>query len=213
MGNAAPRESKEVNGMKSIAVFCGSCFGTDPAFRSQAKRLGLLMARENIGLIYGGGDVGLMGEIANTMMGAGGHVIGIIPEALARMELANRNISELRVVSSMHERKAMMADLADAFIALPGGVGTLDEFAEIVTWAQIGFHRKPCGMLNVNRYFDHLIDFFDTAVEQRFFRPEHRSMIVIETEPEALLKGLSAYEPPPVIDRDFVTRERLSGSR
>ena len=175
--------------------------------------MGLLMARAGTGLVYGGGDVGLMGELADTMMAAGGNVIGIIPEALSSMELANGNITELRVVSSMHERKAMMADLADAFVALPGGVGTLDEFAEIVTWAQLGIHRKPCGMLNVHHYFDNLISFFDTAVAQQFFRPEHRSMIIIETEPETLLKRLTTYEPPTVIDRDFITRERLSGSR
>lgn len=199
--------------MKRIAVFCGSCFGVDPAFKAAAKQLGFTLAREKIELVYGGGDVGLMGELADTVMKAGGNVIGVIPDALARLELAHRKISELRVVSSMHERKAMMADLGDAFIALPGGAGTLDEFAEILTWAQLGIHRKPCGMLNVNHYFDDLISFFDKAVAQQFFRPEHRRMIIIENEPEGLLTRLAAYEPPPVIDRDFVTRERLSGSR
>jgi len=158
--------------------------------------MGQALARRGIGLVYGGGGIGLMGVLADAALSAGGDVIGVIPEALVAREVAHQGLGDLRVVASMHERKALMADLSDAFVALPGGLGTLEEFCEALTWAQLGIHRKPCGLLNVEGFFDPLLSFFDHAVRERFVSPDHRSLVVVEEDPERLLDALSRWEPP-----------------
>jgi uncharacterized protein (TIGR00730 family) len=158
--------------------------------------MGEALARRRIGLVYGGGGVGLMGILADAALSAGGEVVGVIPEALMGREVAHRGLTDLRVVASMHDRKALMAELSDAFVALPGGFGTLEEFCEALTWAQLGIHRKPCGLLNVAGFFDPLLSFFDHAVRERFVSPDHRSLVVVEEDPERLLDALSRWEPP-----------------
>jgi uncharacterized protein (TIGR00730 family) len=156
--------------------------------------MGTELARREIGLVYGGGRVGLMGVLADAALAAGGEVIGIIPEALLAWEVAHANLTDLQVVASMHERKARMADLSDAFVALPGGFGTLEEFCEVLTWSQLGLHRKPCGLVNVDGYYDPLLALLDHAVAERFVRPEHRALVLQATEPEPLLELLAGYE-------------------
>jgi uncharacterized protein (TIGR00730 family) len=191
--------------MRRICVFCGSSPGADPAYRSCARELGALLADNGLGLVYGGGNVGLMGEIANAALERRGEVIGVIPRSLADRELAHTGVTDLRVVGSMHERKAVMAELADAFIALPGGLGTLEEFCEVLTWAQLGFHGKPCGLLDVRSYYAPLIRFFDEAVRQRFLTQEHRDMILVDEAPRSLLRRFAAHVAPAVekwIDRE-----------
>jgi uncharacterized protein (TIGR00730 family) len=191
--------------MKRVCVFCGSSAGANSQYAALAQRLGGILAQRGLGLVYGGGNVGLMGRLADAVLKAGGHVIGVIPQSLVDLEVAHAGLPDLRVVASMHERKALMADLADGFIALPGGIGTLEEFCEILTWAQLGLHRKPCGLINVAGYFDHLMAFLDHAVGERFFRPEHRSMVLVDADPETLLDRLDTYRPPQLekwIDRD-----------
>jgi hypothetical protein len=181
-----------------ICVFCGSNSGSEPSFAQAATELGTLLAHGGLGLVFGGGQVGLMGKVADAALAAGGEVIGVIPQTLVDRELAHRGLADLRVVGSMHERKALMADLSDAFIALPGGFGTLDEFCEIVTWAQIGLHRKPCGILNVDGYYDSLLRFVDRAVEHKFIRPAHRDMLIVDNDPSKLLARLLAAHVPQV---------------
>ena len=173
--------------MKRICVFCGSSNGGQPAFANAASRLGVGLVQRGLGLIYGGGNIGLMGTIAETVLKTGGEVIGVIPEALLEKELALRELADLRVVSSMHERKALMASLSDGFIALPGGFGTLEEFCEMLTWSQLGIHQKPCGLLNVDGFYDALLKFFDSQVGQGFVTPSNRALVVESTEPEGLL--------------------------
>lgn len=192
--------------MRRICVFCGSSFGTDPVHRRAARRLGDVLARRGLGLVYGGGNVGLMGELANSCLEHGGDVIGVIPRALADRELAHTGLPDLRVVESMHERKAVMADLADAFVALPGGLGTLEEFCEVLTWAQLGFHAKPCGLLSVAGYFDGLLAFLEQAVTAGFLRREHMQMVVVERDPEGLLDRLAVYRPPRL--EKWITRDQ-----
>jgi len=182
--------------MRRVCVFCGSSFGADPIFRRSARAVGALLAQRGFDLVYGGGNIGLMGEIANAVLEHHGHVIGVIPRALADRELAHLSLQDLRIVDSMHERKALMADLADAFVALPGGLGTLEEFCEILTWAQLGIHTKPCGLLNVRAYYAPLIEFLDEAVAARFLTREHRDMVFVEEDPEALLRRFGAYRAP-----------------
>jgi uncharacterized protein (TIGR00730 family) len=182
--------------MKRICVFCGSSPGASPRYAELAQRLGAILARRRLTLVYGGGNVGLMGRLADAVLERGGQVIGVIPQALMDLEVGHSGLSDLRIVGSMHERKALMADLADGFIALPGGIGTLEEFCEILTWAQLGMHAKPCGLINVEGYFDHLMTFLDHAVHERFFRPEHRAMVLIEDDPEQLLNRFERYQPP-----------------
>lgn len=182
--------------MKRVCVFCGSRNGTRDQYVAAARRTGEALARRGIGLVYGGGGIGLMGVLADAAVSAGGDVIGVIPEALMAREVAHRGLTDLRVVASMHERKALMAELADAFVALPGGFGTLEEFCEALTWAQLGIHRKPCGLLNVEGFFDPLLSLFDHAVRERFVSPDHRSLVVVEEDPERLLDALSRWEPP-----------------
>lgn len=181
--------------MKSITVFCGSSSGFRQEYAEAAKNLAHQLVKENIRLVYGGGRVGLMGIIADEVMKKGGEVIGIIPEALDKKEVAHRGITELRVVSSMHERKAMMAELADGFIAMPGGIGTFEEFFEILTWAQLGFHDKPCGILNVANYYDGLLALCDNAVNEGFLRKIHSDLILDDSEAAALLKKMQEYKP------------------
>jgi uncharacterized protein (TIGR00730 family) len=185
-------------------VFAGSSAGRRPEYRDAAQALGRELAERKIDLVYGGAKVGLMGAVADEVLAASGHVIGVIPEALVAKEVAHEGLSELRIVRSMHERKAIMADLADGFIALPGGWGTLDELFEILTWAQLGFHRKPCGLLNVSGYFGGLLSFVDHSIHEGFVRPDYRSMMAVAVAAGELIDLLAAYEPPLVekwIDR------------
>jgi uncharacterized protein (TIGR00730 family) len=182
--------------MRSICVFCGSNSGRDPAYRAAAEQVGELLATRGLRLVYGGGNVGLMGIVADAALRAGGEVIGIIPEALLARELGHTGLTELRVVASMHERKAQMADLSDGFIALPGGLGTLEELAEILTWAQLGLHQKPCGLLDVNGYWASLVAFFDHAVAEGFLPPEHRALAIRDSAPDRLLDRMARFVPP-----------------
>jgi uncharacterized protein (TIGR00730 family) len=181
--------------MQRICVFCGSKPGRETAFVSAARDLGTLLAKRNIELVYGGGRVGLMGELANAVLAAGGSVIGVIPEALAVKEVAHEDLTQLYVVSSMHERKATMAKLSDAFVALPGGFGTLEEFLEVLTWAQLGLHIKPCGLLDVGGFWKPLTQLFDRCVSAGFVDAAERELVLIENEPELLLARLEKYQP------------------
>jgi uncharacterized protein (TIGR00730 family) len=184
--------------VRRVCVFCGSSLGSRPAYPDAARRLGEALARRRIGLVYGGGGIGLMGVIADAALAAGGEVIGVIPGALEGRELAHGKLTKLLVVGSMHERKAKMAELSDAFVALPGGLGTLEELAEVLTWAQLGMHQKPCALLDVGGYWRPLTDLLDHAVAERFVRPEHRAMLLVDDDPEAILDRLSSYRPPAV---------------
>jgi hypothetical protein len=181
--------------MKRICVFCGSSKGARPVYEEAAIALGQALVRRGLGLVYGGGNVGLMGVIADTVVQSGGEAIGVIPESLAAKELAHEDLPNLIVVSSMHERKATMADYADGFIAMPGGFGTFEEFCEIITWAQLGFHRKPCGLLNVENYYAPMLALFDHAVAERFVRTEHRPLVLESSDPEQLLDMFETYQP------------------
>jgi uncharacterized protein (TIGR00730 family) len=178
--------------MKRVCIFCGSSHGARPAYREAAEELIRAMARRGLGLVFGGGGIGLMNVVADAGLAMGIEVIGVIPEALVARELAHRGLSDLRVVGSMHDRKAVMAELADAFVALPGGFGTLEEFCEMLTWCQLGLHRKPCGLLNVAGYFDPLSAFFDHAQAEGFLRPKHRAMMLVDSDPDRLLDQLAA---------------------
>lgn len=184
--------------MRRVCVFCGSSTGNKAIYREAAEALGNLLAARSIGLVYGGGNVGLMGVIADAVLAGGGEVIGVIPRALADREIAHTGVTDLRVVDSMHTRKAMMADLSDAFIAMPGGVGTFEEFFEAVTWTQLGVHRKPCGLLNTAGFYTPLAAFIDQAVTEGFIKPIHRSMIIVDDHPERLLDSLAKVELPDV---------------
>jgi uncharacterized protein (TIGR00730 family) len=191
--------------MKRVCVFCGSSPGAQEEYAVLAERMGTVLAQRNVDLVYGGGNVGLMGILADAALANGAHVIGVIPQALVDLEVAHTGLPDLRIVGSMHERKALMADLADAFIALPGGLGTLEELCEILTWAQLGLHQKPCGLVNAAGYFDHLMAFLDHAVDERFLRREHRAMILVEAEPARLISRLEQYAAPQLgkwIDRE-----------
>jgi len=184
--------------IKRICVYCGSSPGRNPAFSLAAVGLAKTMCERGIGLVYGGAAVGVMGALANAVLETGGEAIGVIPKSLAIKEVAHANLSELHVVSSMHDRKAMMAELADGFIALPGGWGTLEEIFEILTWAQLGFHEKPCGLLNIEGYYDGLIGFLDNAIEQQFVREVCRPMLMTASEPASLLDQFDVYRAPKV---------------
>jgi uncharacterized protein (TIGR00730 family) len=184
--------------MKRVCVFCGSSVGSDPVYLEAAQATGRTLAHRGIGLVYGGGSVGLMGAVADAALAAGGEVIGVIPRALQLRELAHARLTTLHVVGSMHERKAKMAELAQGFIALPGGMGTLEEFAEVLTWAQLGLHARPCGLLDVGGYYRPLIAFFDRAVAEGFIRPDHRKLMVVADDPVALLERFAAWQPPSV---------------
>ena len=189
--------------MKRICVFCGSSAGHNPIYRDAAEQLGHLLAARGIELVYGAGNIGLMGAVADACLDAGGTVTGVIPEALMGKEVAgrpvdHRTLTRIEIVDSMHTRKARMAELADGFIALPGGFGTFEEFCEILTWGQLGFHAKPMGLLNVNGFYDPLLAMFDKAVDEGFLRPENRAMTLADTDIERLLATMAAYRPEPV---------------
>jgi uncharacterized protein (TIGR00730 family) len=184
--------------IRRVCVFCGSKMGVSPEFREAAAALGDELVRRGLGLVFGGGSVGLMGVLADAVLDGGGEVIGVIPDALATKELLHVRVPDMRRVRDMHERKALMAELADAFIALPGGFGTFEELFEIVTWAQLGFHRKNVGLLNVEGYFDRLVELVDHAIQSGFIVAAHRDLIVVEREPAALLQRLAFHELPHV---------------
>jgi uncharacterized protein (TIGR00730 family) len=184
--------------MRRLCVFCGSSEGNDPAYVQAARALGETLARSGIGLVYGGASVGLMGALADAALVAGGAVTGVMPRALVEKEIAHSGLTDLRVVGSMHERKALMAELADGFVALPGGIGTFEELFEVWTWAQLGHHTKPCALLNVRGFYDGLIAFLDKVVERGFMKDAHRSMLIVAQQPMELLERLEAYEPPAV---------------
>ncbi len=183
--------------LKRLCVFCGSSDGINPIYKEKAAEMGELLGRKGIGLVYGGGSVGLMGAVAEGAQRAGAEVVGIITKDLLDIELANKAIPRMCVVGSMHERKALMADLSDGFIGLPGGYGTLEEFTEVVTWCQLGIHRKPCGILNVNQFFDPLLNMFDHAMKEGFITKIDRQLILADDDPERLLNRLSSFEVPP----------------
>jgi len=184
--------------LNSVCVFAGSSPGARPEYATAARALGRSLAGEGISVVYGGGSVGLMGILADEVLAGGGSVTGVIPQALFDREVGHDGLTELRVVESMHERKAQMADLADAFIALPGGMGTLEELFETLTWGQLGYHDKPCGLLNVAGYWDGILAALDRSVRERFLASEHRRMLLVSEEPAALLALLRTYEPPRV---------------
>ena len=184
--------------MRRICVYAGSNPGSDPAYAEAARALASLMAERGIGLVYGGGKVGLMGVLADTVLAAGGEAIGVMPQALIDREIGHPGLTELKVVQSMHERKALMAELADAFVAVPGGIGTLEELIEVYTWSQLGIHDKACGVLNVRGYYDGLAAFLDHAVQEGFLRPQHRAVLTVAEDPEQLLDALAAFTPPRV---------------
>jgi uncharacterized protein (TIGR00730 family) len=181
--------------LSRVCVFAGSGLGARDGYRDAAAALGEALARRRIDLVYGGATVGLMGEVADAVLEGDGHVTGVIPDALAEKEIAHEAIQDLRVVGSMHERKAVMADLADGFVALPGGLGTLEELFEILTWAQLGIHTKPVGVLNVGGYYNLLLEALDHAVRERFVRKGHRSLVCVDADPDGLLDALETYQP------------------
>ena len=186
--------------MRRLCVFCGSCAGSREGYADAARRLGGLLAGRQLELVFGAGHVGLMGVLADAVLRAGGRAVGVIPQALVDRELAHAGLSELRVVGTMHQRKALMEELSDGFVALPGGYGTLDELFEILTWSQLGLHGKPIGLLNVAGYFDPLLAWVDHAVAEAFIRPKHRQLLLTADTPEGLLDRLTAYragENPP----------------
>jgi uncharacterized protein (TIGR00730 family) len=188
-----------------ICVFCGSSPGHDSQYVAAAQQLGRRLIDRGIGLVYGGASVGLMGALANEVLDNGGDVIGVMPQGLVDFEVAHKRLGDLRIVGSMHERKALMADLSDAFIALPGGIGTLEETFEMLTWAQLGFQPKPVALLDTDSFYSKLTSFLDHVVDEGFLRPEHRSMLMCETDPDRLLDRIEAYTPPVLekwMDRD-----------
>jgi len=188
-----------VSEIRRLAIFCGSNPGARPDYVEAARSFGRLLAQRGIGIVYGGSNVGLMAALADAMLDEFGEIIGVIPRMLVEREVANTALTDLRIVDSMHQRKAMMAELADGFVALPGGIGTLEEFFETWTWGQLGMHAKPCGLLNVAGYFDPLLTFLDHAVSEKFVRDVHRAMVVVERDPAVLLSRFESYDPPRVV--------------
>lgn len=184
--------------MKKLAVFCGSSNGASEIYIESAKKLGKELAKRNISLVYGGASVGIMGAVADSVLNEGGYVIGVMPSFLDNREIAHKNLSELIIVDSMHERKDKMAALADGFIALPGGPGTMEEFFEVFTWGQLGLHKKPCGLLNINNYFDLLINFFSQMNKQEFLQEKYLSMLMNDSDPASLIEQFQTYNPPSV---------------
>jgi uncharacterized protein (TIGR00730 family) len=199
--------------MKRICVFCGSSPGAKPDYRQAAESLGHALASRKITLVYGGARVGIMGQLADACLDAGGEVIGVIPKRLVEMEVAHTGLSALHIVDSMHQRKSLMAELADGFIALPGGLGTIEEFFEVLTWAQLGMHRKPCGLLNTCGFFDRLTAFLTQLVEQQFVEMDHLRMIQIDESPEGLLKRFEAYDAPKTNKAAWVLEMTRSANR
>ena len=187
-----------VNPIRSICVYCGSSPGRLPAYASAAEVLAEALVRRGIRLVYGGAGIGLMGLLADRVLALGGQAVGVIPAALAHKEVAHDKLTELHVTASMHERKMLMAELADGFIALPGGIGTLEELFEIWTWAQLGFHQKPCGLLNAAGYYDALIEFLDHITAEQFVKPQQRGLLLVETDPYKLLQRFADYQAPAI---------------
>jgi hypothetical protein len=188
-----------------ICVYTGSRHGSRPEYEAAARAFGTLLAERGIGLVYGGGHLGLMGVIADAALAAGGEVVGVIPQKLVEWEVAHPGLTELHVVASMHERKQMMADLADAFVALPGGIGTMEELFEVWAWLHLGYHQKPCALLNVAGFYDPLITFLDRMVDEGFLKTGTREMLLTGTDAERLLAALSAYRAPvtlPILERE-----------
>ena len=190
-----------------ICVFCGSSVGARPAYIAAAKDLGELLVQRGIGLVFGGGRIGLMGAIADAVLARGGEAIGVIPDGLMRREIGHRGVTQLHVVETMHQRKALMADLSDAFIALPGGYGTLEEFAEVITWSQLGIQRKPCALLNIEGYWDGLLAFVGHAVKESFVRAENRDLILVGSNPEEVLDKIASWKPPAHVE-EWLDRAR-----
>jgi uncharacterized protein (TIGR00730 family) len=190
-----------VTKLKRICVYCGSSVGGRPAYKEAAQCLGELMAERGIGLVFGGGCIGLMGVVADAVLARGGEAIGVIPQSLVRREIGHRGVTKLHVVETMHQRKALMADLSDAFIALPGGYGTLEEICETITWSQLGIQQKPCGLLNIENYWDGMLQFLDHAVEEEFVRPENRPLVLVASSPEGMLERLVSWAPPAHIEK------------
>lgn len=184
--------------MRRVTVYCGSSMGSSPAYRKAAECMGSHLAEAGLELVYGGGNVGLMGVLANACLSAGGKVIGVIPEFLVRKEVAHRALVDLRVVGSMHQRKKLMAELGDGFVALPGGFGTFEEWLEMITWGQLGHHAKPCALLNVEGYFDPLLEMVRRGCHERFIRAEYLDMIISDDDPDRLLRSMEGYSPPSV---------------
>jgi uncharacterized protein (TIGR00730 family) len=184
--------------MQRVCVFCGSATGVRAVYQQATVAIGVALVRQGFELVYGGGRVGLMGVLADAVLAHGGRAIGIMPAHLVAKEIAHQGLTELRVVGSMHERKAAMAELADAFIALPGGYGTFEEFCEMLTWGQLGLHRKPCGLLNVDHFYDPLLALFNHAVAEGFVNPAYRALVLDDDNPARLVQRLVAYEPPAV---------------
>ena len=182
---------KQLHGMNRLCVFCGSSPGRNPAYLAAAAELGTVLAKRRIGLVYGGASIGLMGAVADAARAAGGEVIGVIPRALVELEVAHTGLADLRVVASMHERKALMAELSDGFIALPGGIGTLEELFEVWTWGQLGSHRKPCALLNVAGFYDRLLGFLDFVADEAFLRPVHREMLLVAETPDMFARKVA----------------------
>ena len=191
--------------MQKICVFSGSSSGRISDYRAVTTQLGTLLAERNIGLVFGGAAVGLMGAVADATIAAGGTVTGVIPRALVEREVAHTGLSDLRVVGSMHERKALMAELSDAFIALPGGIGTLEEIFEVWTWTQLGTHAKPCAILNVHGFYDRLLDFLDHVVDEAFLKPVHRGMLLASPDLNVLLDLIADYRVP--VETKWITRD------
>lgn len=184
--------------INSLGIYCGSSPGRNESYATAAIAMAKALVSRNIRLVYGGAGIGIMGILADTVLSLGGEAIGVIPKALAHKEVAHANLTELHITQSMHERKMLMAELADGFIALPGGIGTLEELFEIWTWAQLGIHQKPCGLLNVEGYYDSLISFLDQVLAEKFVKPHHHAMLLVETEPDALLDRFYSYQPPDI---------------
>ncbi len=185
--------------LKTVCVYCGSNFGSRPVYVQAARALAVALAERKIDLVYGGAGVGLMGALADAMLSAGGRVIGVMPQHMVDREIAHKGLTELHIVQSMHERKAMMADLADGFVALPGGLGTLEELFEVWTWGMLGLHQKPCGLLNTHGYYARLIEFLDASVKEGFVREQYRSILTVADDPRTLLDALVSYAPPRVV--------------
>jgi len=192
--------------MERICVFCGSSPGAKPEYSEAALELGYALADKNIGLVYGGGNVGLMGQIAKAVLEKGGSVTGVIPKALAEKEVALTELDDLRIVGSMHERKALMAELSDGFIALPGGLGTIEEFVEVLTWAQLGIHQKPCGLLNICQYYKKFSEWLDHVADQNFLEKGHRELVLIDDNPNELLAKFESYCPPKIDKASWALR-------
>jgi uncharacterized protein (TIGR00730 family) len=205
-GGSMTGEQSSLRRVQRICVFCGASPGARPEYREATAGLARVLVGEGIGVVYGGGGVGLMGALADAVIAEGGDLTGVIPRALVDREIAHRDVMDMRVVGSMHERKALMAELSDAFIALPGGIGTLEELFEVYTWAQLGLHQKPCALLNVAGYYDGIAGFLAHAVSERFLREETRELLLIETDPAVLLERLYEFDPQEVVPK-WIDRE------